>query len=203
MKPAAAPGILKGALTAAACLALSGCISLGGKAPDLLFRLTPDESAPVGATVSGKLSDAIVVLDPETDRSLDELRIPVRISDSNLAYLKNAAWIEKPAREFRSLLAETLRAKTGRLVAEGGDYETAGRTVVRGRLLEMGYDVPRGAVVVRFDAVRSEGEGGTAVVKRFEAAVNGVEPKAKYVGPALNQAANEVAQQVAAWVEGE
>lgn len=202
MKPAAAPGILKGALFAVSCLALSGCISLGSKTPDLLFRLTPEKTAPTGATASGKLSNAIVVFDPETDRSLDVLRIPVRVDASNLAYLKNAAWIEKPAREFRSLLAETIRAETGKLVIEGGDFEVTGETFVRGRLLEMGYDVPRQAVVVRFDAVRSGGPGSEIVTKRFEAAVNGVEPKAKYVGPALNQAANDVARQVADWIKG-
>ena len=200
-KPAGTPGILKGALIAASCFALSGCLSLGGKTPDQLFRLTPDEAAPTGTTASGKLSDAIVVLDPETDRSLDVLRIPVRVNASKLAYLKNAAWIEKPAREFRALLAETLRARTGRLVVEGGDFEVTGETFVRGRLLEMGYDVPRGAVVVRFDAIRSGGPGSEIVTKRFEAVVNGVEPKAKYVGPALNQAANDVARQVADWVK--
>ncbi|MCJ2177258.1 ABC-type transport auxiliary lipoprotein family protein [Novosphingobium album (ex Hu et al. 2023)] len=202
MRPAAAPGILKGALFAVSCLVLSGCISLGEKAPEQLFRLTPEETAPTGATASGKLSDAIVVMDPETDRSLDVLRIPVRVDASQLAYLQNAAWIEKPAREFRSLLAETVRTETGRLVVEGGDFEVTGETFLRGRLLEMGYDVPRGAVVVRFDAIRSGAPGSEVVTKRFEAVVTGVEPKAKYVGPALNQAANDVARQVADWIKG-
>lgn len=200
MKPAAAPGILKGALFAISCLALPGCISLGGKTPELLFGLTADKSAPAGATASGRLSDAIVVLDPETDRSLDVLRVPVRVDGSNIAYLKDAAWIEKPAREFRALLAETIRAETGQLVVEGSDFEAAGKTFVRGRLLEMGYDAPRGAVIVRFDAMRSGAPGSDIVTRRFEAVVNGVEPKARFVGPALNQAANDVARQVADWI---
>lgn len=196
-------GMLKGVLLAASCFALSGCLSLGGKAPDELFRLTPEETAPAGTTTSGPITEAIVVQDPEADRSLDVLRVPVRVDASSLAYLKNAGWIEKPTRQFRSLLAETLRARTNRLVVEGGDFEMAGKTQLGGRLLEMGYDAQKRAVVVRFDAILSEGSGDASVkTRRFESVVNVMEPKAKYVGPAINQAANDVARQVADWAQG-
>lgn len=203
MKPLRNTGIARSALIAAACLGLSGCISLGGKAPDQLFSLTPQETAPVGATANGQLADAIVVLDPETDRSLDVLRVPVQVDASRVAYLKDATWIEKPARQFRSLLAETIRARSGKLVVEGGDFEVTGKTRVGGRLLQMGYDAQKQAVVVRFDAMLSSGEAGSGITtRRFEAVVNGVEPKGAAVGPALNQAANDVARQIADWVKG-
>jgi cholesterol transport system auxiliary component len=55
------------------------------------------------------------------------------------------------------------------------------------------------SVVVRFDAVRTSGDG-TVSTKRFESTVTGVAAEAVQVGPALNQAGNEVAQQVAAWL---
>lgn len=190
------------ALGVLASLALAGCVSLAGKAPETLFRLTPEQSAPVGYTASGKLNDAIVVLDPEADRSLDMLRVPVRVDSSNLAYLKGADWIEKPTRLFRGLLAETIRANTGDMVLEGGDYEVTGKTFIGGRLLDMGYDAQRSAVVVRFDAVRSERGSEALSRKRFEAVVEGVEAKPEFVGPAINKAANDVARQVAAWVKG-
>jgi cholesterol transport system auxiliary component len=191
-----------GILAVAAALSLSGCISLGAKPPEELLRLTPSESAAVGTTSSGQLSEAIVVLDPEADRGLDVLRVPVTVDASSVAYLKDALWIEKPTRQFRSLLAETLRSRTGKLVVEGGDFEVTGRTLIGGRLLQMGYDAQASAVVVRFDAIRTD-RGGTPIQsKRFEAVVNGVEAKAKPVGAALNQAANDVARQVADWVKG-
>ncbi|MCT2399701.1 ABC-type transport auxiliary lipoprotein family protein [Novosphingobium mangrovi (ex Huang et al. 2023)] len=203
-KPSGTDRIVKGLLIAAACLGLSGCISLGGKAPEELFRLTAEETAPAGAAVSGQLADAIVVLDPDADRSLDVLRVPVRVDASRLAYLKNAAWIEKPTRQFRSLLAETIRARTGKLVVEGGDYEVTGKTVIGGRLLRLGYDAQKRAVVVSFDAVRTDGiDGSQIATKRFEAVVNDVVPKAEAVGPALNAAANDVARQVSDWLAGE
>ena len=54
-------------------------------------------------------------------------------------------------------------------------------------------------MVVRFDALREE-PGGQVTSRRFEATVPGVAPKVEAVAPALNKAANEVAQQVADWV---
>lgn len=193
----------RGALAATlASLALAGCVSLAGKAPDTLFRLTAERSAPAGYTAKGKLNDAIIVLDPEADRSLDMLRVPVRVDASNLAYLKGAGWIEKPTRLFRGLLAETIRANTDDMVLEGGDYEVTGKTFIGGRLLEMGYDAQRSAVVVRFDAVRSERGSEELARKRFEAVVPVMKAEPEFVGPAINSAANDVARQVAAWVKG-
>jgi ABC-type uncharacterized transport system, auxiliary component len=195
-------GAARLAFAGAVCLSLTGCLSIGGKTPDQLLRLTPDESAPAGATSSGAIADAIMVMDPEADRSLDMLRVPVRVDASSLAYLKDATWIEKPTRLFRSLLAETIRSRTDRLVIEGGDFEIAGKTRVGGRLLQMGYDAQSSSVIVRFDAVIGQGGPGTDLrTRRFESVISGIEPEAAYVGPAINRAANDVARQVADWVK--
>jgi cholesterol transport system auxiliary component len=181
-------------------LGLSGCISLGGgKTPETLFNLTPAAGAPAGALAGGTLREAIVVAEPETDKRLAVQRIPVQIDDSNVAYLKDAAWVERPARLFRSLLAETIRAKGNRLVLEDNAIEAGGSVHLGGRLLDMGYDARRQAAVVRYDAIRQIGNG-PVTTRRFEAVVPVAEPTAAYVGPALNQAANQVAQQVAEWL---
>ena len=63
----------------------------------------------------------------------------------------------------------------------------------------MGFDASSGSVVVRFDAVL-QGPDGKVSTKRFENRVSGVAPDAASVGPALNQAANAVAAEVADWV---
>lgn len=181
-------------------LALSGCISFGGKPPPTLYSLTPASTAPSGTTISGRLSDAIVVMDPETDQRLAVLRVPVQVDDSNVAYLKNAQWIARPARLFRGLLAETLRAKGSRLVLEGDETEAQGRLRLSGRLRDMGYDARNQSVVVRFDAMKQAGANGAIEVKRFEAVEPGIGAKPELVGPALNRAANSVAAQVADWV---
>jgi cholesterol transport system auxiliary component len=187
-------------LVGAAFLALAGCVNLGGgKAPPTLVSLTAASSAPAGTNVSGNLRDALVVAEPETDRRLAVQRIPVQIDDANIAYLQNAQWVERPARLFRALLAETIRAKSGRLVVEDNQIEATGNGRLAGRLLDMGYDARRQSVVVRYDAIR-ETKGGAVSTRRFEAVVPGIQPKPEFVGPALNQAANQVAQQVADWV---
>ena len=185
---------------AALALALAGCISLGKtKVPDTLMTLTSEAAAPAGATASGKAGDAIVVMDPETDRRLAVQRVPVTVDAAGVAYLKDAMWVEWPARLFRSLLAETLRAKGKRLVFEDSDANASGHTRLSGKLLDMGYDGPNQAVVVRYDAVL-EGPGGAITTRRFESRVSGVPAKAASVAPALNRAANDVAAQVADWV---
>jgi cholesterol transport system auxiliary component len=193
------PGQVKRAGVLIALLALGGCISLGGKAPKQLIRLTPEATAPAGDMGSAALRDALVVLDPETDRRLDVQRVPVQIDDATIAYLKDATWVERPARQFRRLLAETIRARGKRLVVEAGDTGELGRTTLGGRLLDMGYDARSQSVVLRFDAMRTDA-AGNAQSRRFEATVPGVSPKVESVAPALNKAANEVASEVADWV---
>ena len=55
-----------------------------------------------------------------------------------------------------------------------------------------------GGVVV-FDAVRN-GAGASAISRRFEARVPVAAPETEFVGPALNQAANQVAGEIADWL---
>lgn len=180
-------------------LALPGCLSLGGKTPEALITLTPDISAPAGPMAGGTVGSAIVILDPEADRRIDVDRVAVQVSASTVAYLKDATWVERPTRQFRRLLAETVRARANRVVIEGSDYEVTGRTMVSGRILQMGYDAAAQSVVVRYDALVEE-KGGAVRSRRFEATVEGVPAKAADVGSALNEAANEVAKAAAEWI---
>ncbi len=191
--------IAKNGAALAALLLLAGCLSLGGKVPAELISLTPDASAPAGALAAGPRRDALIVLDPEADRRLDVQRVPVRIDDASIAYLKDATWVERPTRQFRHLLAETIRARGNRLVLEGGDSDGQAKTTLSGRLIDMGYDARRQSVIVRYDALREE-TGGAVTSRRFEAIVPGVPAKARPVATALNKAANAVAAQVADWV---
>jgi cholesterol transport system auxiliary component len=177
--------------------ALGGCVSLGPKVPETLFNLTPAKTAPAGTSASGSHASAVVVLEPEAEQRLAVTRVPVQVDDANVAYLKSAMWVERPARLFQRLVAETIRAKGARLVVES-DPGASGLHL-SGRLLEMGYDARIQSVVVRYDGVK-ELPGGKIETRRFESVVPGIEAKAEAVGPALNQAANDVAAQVADWV---
>lgn len=195
--------LVRGGAIALLALSLSGCLGLGGsKPPAILFNLSSASSAPAGAVASGKpATDAVMVMEPETDRRLAVQRVPVQVSASSVAYLQDALWVERPARLFRSLLAETLRARGSRLVLEDDQAVPLVAERLSGRLLDMGYDARSQSVVVRFDAFRAN-SAGVLASKRFEAVVPGVSAKPAAIGPALNRAANDVAGQVADWMKG-
>ena len=191
---------------AAASLALSGCISLGEEPPESLLTLTATQSAPAGSSaMAGQPDDsgAIAVLTPETAAKINVQRVPVNVSDTEIAYLQDATWVEKPARLFRRLIGETLRARTGGqngvLILDTGDTPTLATKFVRGTLMEMTYDAPTSSVVVTYDAILAD-DDGVIRSRRFEAREAGIAPEAAFVGPALNRAANEVAGEVADWV---
>ena len=185
----------------AACLALAGCVSLGGKLPDQLISLTAEASAPAGDLRASTAAPAIVVLDPEVGRVLDVTRVPVQLDDSTVAYLQDAVWVDRPARLFRGVLAETIRARSGRMVIEAGEFDIKQKNVLTGRLLAMGYDARSQSVVVRFDAMLEDIDGEVRS-RRFEAVIPGIAPEPSQVAPALNEAANQVAAAVAEWVGG-
>lgn len=177
---------------------LAGCLSLGADPPDQLLTLTPTQAAPAGFATTGPATSALAVLEPNTSQRLNVNRVPVQTSDSSLAYLKDAVWVEKPARLFQNLVAETVRAKGNRLVVRENDLGARGMTMLSGQLLDMGYDVATGSVVVRYDGVLQRPDGQVQT-RRFESRVP-AQAEASAVGPALNQAANQVASEVAEWV---
>ncbi|MEL7446564.1 MAG: ABC-type transport auxiliary lipoprotein family protein [Pseudomonadota bacterium] len=187
-------------------LALGGCLSLGAEPPASLLTLTPSATAEAGQGTQVTNANAVWIFTPETPAKLDVLRVPVQVSDTEIAYLQDAFWVEKPARLFRRLMGEAVRAKGGNLVLDSDNTPLVADRVLRGTIREFGYDASSNSVVVQFDAIRSvavgEGQDATEQIetRRFEMRESGILPEAADVGPALNRAANEVADQVAQWV---
>jgi cholesterol transport system auxiliary component len=193
---------LRPILFAPLLLGLSGCISLGGEPPESLLTLSPAARAPAGPGVTGGAERPVIAVLPfETPAKLDVLRVPVAVSDTELAYLQEAFWVEKPARLFRRLVGETIRARGNAMVIDGDETATLATLTLRGTLIDMGYDAETGSAVVRFDAVRIARDG-TVTTRRFEASETGVTADARSVGAGLNAAANRVAADVADWVAG-
>ena len=183
----------------APALLLGGCLSFGGEPPESLLTLTPTATAPAGSGGSSSAGTAIVLQEFDAPSALNVTRVPVQVTDTELAYLKDAVWVEKPADLFRRLIAETIRTRSNRVVVDGDDPGVLAENRLTGTLRQFGYDARDGSVRVVFDAVRP-GEGSAATTRRFEAIVPGVTADVASVGPALNQAANDVAAQVADWV---
>lgn len=191
---------LSGLAGLAALALLAGCVSLGGAEPPAqLLTLTPSAAQAAGAVQEGAGTSALAVEVPRVDARLNVTRIPVSTSSSALAYLVDAVWVDRPARLFRNVLAETLRARGQRLVLDDEAVNYGAATRLSGTLLDMGYDAPSQSVVVRYDALLAQADGQVRT-RRFEARVAGVAPEANAVGAALNVAANQVAGEVTDWV---
>ena len=191
------PLTLRTAASVLVLVALGGCVSLGAKAPGVLLSLTSEAAPAAGTGSSGTLAEATVVLEPGAAAAVSVLRIPVQVDAANVAYIKGAQWVERPARAFQHVLADTLRARGKGLVVET-DQNTSG-VRIGGRLLAMGYAAQTRSAVVAFDAMKWL-PGGRIETRRFAHTVPAVDPEPGELGPALNAAANKVAAEVADWV---
>lgn len=187
------------ACVAGLSFALASCVSFGAKAPPTLLILTASSGVQSGAAQSGSPADALIVLLPEVPQKINTNRVPVQIDDSNIAYLKDALWADKPARMMQNLLMETISAKTGRLVLNEVDAGGKAQQFLSGSLMEFGINSSAMEAVVVYDAVKMV-RGKVVEKKRFEAreTVTTIEPGPS--GAALNRAANKIAQEMAAWV---
>jgi cholesterol transport system auxiliary component len=131
---------LKIASALSATLLLAGCISFGAKPPASLLSLTPVSAVAPGTSINGDVAQAIAVLVPDAPARLDVTRVPVQIDDTQVAYVKDAVWVDKPARLFRRLLGETIRAKGNRVVIDNDDAALTPKNQLRGTLVDFGYD---------------------------------------------------------------
>lgn len=179
--------------------ALAGCVSFGAKAPPTMLVLTAATGVAKDTVKTGAASDALVILSPEVPRKIDTNRVPVQIDDSSIAYLKDAVWADKPARLMQLLLMETIAAKNGRLVLNEVDAGGKAQQFLSGSMLEFGIDAAASEAVVVYDAVKlTKGQG--IEKRRFEARRSIAKVESVPAGAALNDAANDVAAQIAAWV---
>ncbi|QTD57507.1 ABC-type transport auxiliary lipoprotein family protein [Parasphingorhabdus cellanae] len=179
---------------------LSACVSFGGtKPPPYLLSLTSDSKPGAGAARSGPQSGALVVRLPSAPQKLNNVRVPVRAGATTIAYLKDAIWVDKPARLFQGLLTETIAAKNDRLVLTPAQASGRAETYLSGELINFGLDGPSLTVTVTYDAVKMR-DGQPVEKRRFEASENVFAAEAGPVGEALNSAANKVVLEVAEWV---
>ena len=181
-------------------LALTGCISFGAKPPPQLLTLSSDATVPVGQAQSSAAGATITIAVPAVPQAIATLRVPVQQGPTAVAYVKDAQWVEPPARQFARLLSDTVTAKTGRVVLSQTQSFADPGARLAGELRSFGMDAASGSAVVIFDASLIRNEGKAVEKRRFEASVPAGAIDAAIVGPALNQAANQVAGEVADWV---
>lgn len=180
-------------------LPLAAC-SFGAKPPPSLLMLTPAAAVPVGTAQSSASAPSLSIQVPAVPQALATARVPVQTTDTDVQYLKNAQWVEPPQRLFARLVADTVTAKTGRVVLSPAQSIADPGAQLAGELRNFGVDGRSREAVVTFDGALVRESGKQVDKRRFEARVplTGIAPET--VGPALNQAANQVAEQVADWV---
>jgi cholesterol transport system auxiliary component len=178
--------------------ALSAC--LGGPAvPDHLLTLTSAEARPAATPRSAGAGEAITVAVPAVPQALRTTRIPVYVNETRIQYLEDAAWVENPGALLARVLGETIAARTGRVVLDPSQYSHDPGTRLTGTLVKFGLDPAAMQVVIVYDAAVARGATGVTT-NRFEARVAVADATPAVVAPALNQAANQLAGEVAAWV---
>ena len=185
--------------------AISGCslgslLGGGGKPPPVLFTLTSEAPVAVPAR-SAAVGETVTIRTPVIPKELRALRVPVQISPTHVQYVTDLQWVDTPDKLFQSLIEETVRRTTSRVVLDPAQSALDPGLIVTGQLNRFGYDAQAGMVVVQYDASIAT-QGGTHVEsRRFESSL-AADGTAETVGPALNSAANRVALDVARWIAG-
>lgn len=188
------------ALPLAVALPLAGCISFGAKPPEALLTLTPANPVPVGSGQDSARAKSIVIETPAVPQSLATARVPVQATPTSIAYVPEAVWSEQPARLFARLLSDTITARTGRVVVSPVQAVSDPSAQLGGELRTFGLDAGTRQAVVTFDATLSRVGDDHIEKRRFEARAPVAAIDAANAATALNDAANQVAAQVADWV---
>ena len=181
-------------------LLAAGCLG-GGSTPAELLTLTPAQTVPSGEARSAGAGGALAVLTPSVARAINTRRIPVYVDAITIEYLVGATYVEEPGELFRRVLAETIGARTGRLVLSPGNFTQEAGATLSGQLLQFGFEPARMEVVLSYEAAIAR-TGQDLQSRRFEARVPVTTQTAATIAPALNQAANQVAGEVADWIGG-
>jgi cholesterol transport system auxiliary component len=188
------------ALAISAC-SLGGLLGGGGKPPPWLLTLTPTAPSPASVTRTAAAGQAVTIEAPVIPKELRSVRVPAQVGHTAVAYIKGLQWVDTPDRLFQDLLEETVLRTTSRVVIDPKQSTLDPGVVISGRLSSFGYEAGQGSVLVRYDAAKASAGGSGVETRRFEARAS-ADGTASTVGPALNQAANEVALQVAQWIGG-
>ena len=187
----------------AAALMLSGCVKFGTKPPPQLLTVTAAKQPDAGASLTSENVPSLTVMMPEVPRKLANVRVPVQVNATTVAYVKDAQWTEAPRALFRELLAQTIAADGQFFVLAETQYSVKPGQKLSGELVDFSIDAQTEEAVVTYDAILIIGDGAPARKQRFTARMPVRAIKAKYVAGPINEAANDVAAQVAEWVKGE
>lgn len=178
---------------------LGGLLGGGAKAPPTLLTLTPEAADPGQIARTANSGQSVTIAVPVVSKELRTVRVPVQVTPTDVQYVSNLQWIDTPDRLFAGLLAETVRRTTNRVVLDARQSTLDPGLLVSGELQRFGYDARTGQVIAQYDGALSTYGGSRVETRRFTATAPS-DGSAGSVGPALNQAANQIAAEIAAWI---
>jgi cholesterol transport system auxiliary component len=185
---------------AAASLPLAACVSFGPKVPDSLLTLPSTAQVPAGTVRTAVDGQAVQIIVPSVPQELAALRIPVRSGPTEIAYVKDAVWADAPPRLFRNLLAETVAARTGRVILEPRGSNVTPGIRLGGRLQSFGLDAATKTAIITYDATLARGKSDNVQNRRFEAKIPVTAETGPAIATALTQGANQIATEIADWI---
>src|SRR5215207_1762631 len=127
------------ALALSAC-SLSGLLGGGGKAPATLQTLTPEAPDPGAVQRTVNAGQAVTVSTPSVPKELRTVRVPVQLGPTDIQYVTGLQWVDTPDKLFQSLVEETIRRTTSRVVLDSHQATLDPGLVVTGQLQRFGYD---------------------------------------------------------------
>jgi cholesterol transport system auxiliary component len=183
-----------------ALLASAGCVRIGTKPPSRLLTIASSSQVEAGVPASASRDEALFIDEPSVPQSLATPRVAVRATDTTMAYVADAVWVDTPSRQFQALLSETVRARSNILVLDPEQYLARAGRVLNGSLVEFGIDAARQQAVVTYDATMASPDGLKIKRQRFTASAPVSRIDADSVAPAISAAANQVAVAVSDWI---
>jgi cholesterol transport system auxiliary component len=196
--------MIKTATLLGIALALGGCVKIGGgKPPASLLNLTSAVRVAADDARMAHAGETITIGVPGVPQAIATNRVAVNDGDTSIAYVKDAQWVEPPARLFQRLLSETVAAKTGKMVLDPRQFAVEPGTQLAGQLRQFGIDASRSEAVIVYDAALMRDHGKQISTRRFEARIGVGVIAAGPAGTALNRAANQIAGAVADWIVGQ
>lgn len=179
---------------------LSACISFGAKPPASLLTITPAASVPLDRAQDSARTRSIVIEVPAVPQAISGVRVPVQVTPTSLVYVPDAAWSEPPARLFARLLSDTVTARNNMVVVTPIQAIGDPSAQLSGELRTFGVDATARMAIVTYDGALRRAGVEAIEKRRFEARVPIATIDAASAGTAINDAANQVAGQVADWI---
>ena len=114
--------------------------SVRSRPPSLLTLDLDRRAADRAGPESSATAATIVIQVPAVSQALAGTRVPVQTSDTSIAYVPKAQWVEPPARLFARLVSDTVAAKTGRVVLSVSAIRADPGARLSGELRSFGVD---------------------------------------------------------------